>query len=210
VKVELSGRRFGKLTVLKEVGRAKNRSVTWRCQCDCGKKIITTSGYLLRGETKSCGCLKRDVLCKRSTTHGQSKTREYKVWAGMINRCKNPSHIGFANYGGRGISVCERWKKFENFLFDMGEPPSPRHTIERKLNSGNYEPENCEWRTRNDQARNTRQNRLLTFRGKTQCLTDWAREIGMPIGTLFYRLNKGFSVPDALMMPLQPGKHFKI
>jgi hypothetical protein len=119
----------------------------------------------------------------------------------MIERCRNPKVAFFKHYGGRGISVCERWQTFENFYADMGPMPTARHTVERKDTNGNYEPSNCRWATRREQARNTRTNRRVTFDGKTLCVAEWAEQTGLPAHTIAERLRAGWSVHDALTKP---------
>ena len=122
--IDLTGERFGRLVVLKRVANNKHEQSMWACKCDCGKEKIILGYHLKSGDTKSCGCLAREQLIQRSTKHGHHKngksSKIYAVWAEMIQRCTNPNHKAYHNYGGRGIKVCSRWKKFENFLKDMG------------------------------------------------------------------------------------------
>jgi hypothetical protein len=135
-------------------------------------------------------------------THGDSqKTPEYYVWQNMRARCRNPEHPSYPGYGGRGIAVCERWDDYASFIADMGRRPGPEYSIERKDNDGPYSPDNCRWATEPEQRRNTRATRLLTFNGKTQCLTDWAAEIGLSADGLRGRLEKGMPVEQALTWP---------
>lgn len=157
-KLNLMGQRFGRLVVIKEVGRDKHKKVLWACVCDCGNINIVGSTTLKSGNTKSCGCLQRD----RTTTHGKHRTPEYRVWAGMLQRCTNPNDSSCKNYGGRGIMVCVRWFKFENFIEDMGKRPAPELTLERINNDKGYSPENCKWATRTEQRRNTRPRKNKT------------------------------------------------
>jgi len=130
---------------------------------------------------------------------GKNKSKTYKSWDHMIQRCKNKNTANYHNYGGRGITVCERWLKFENFLEDMGEKPSPNHQIDRVNNDGNYCPENCKWSTKGEQIRNTRRNRIETYLGATKCRADWAKEYNIPRGVLRGRLDDlGWSLEKAL------------
>lgn len=152
---ELTGQKFGRLTVLEKAGINKNRVILWKCVCACGKIKIVRSVSLRNGHTKSCGCLQKDIIRKIRTTHGMQKTLIYKIWAAMLQRCNNPKDKAYKDYGGRGIKVCERWLKFENFFADMGERPE-NLTIERIDNDKGYYKKNCGWRSRTEQARNQR------------------------------------------------------
>jgi len=137
------------------------------------------------------------------TTHGKTESPEYRVWGSMIKRCCNPKANRYDRYGGRGISVCERWQSFEAFFEDMGPRPSPKHSIERRNNDGNYEKANCYWATWKEQARNKRTSRMLEFNGKTMCLAAWAEETGIASKVLCLRLRIGWSIERALTTPVQ-------
>lgn len=158
---DLTGQIFGRLIV---IGRAKPRGTNpyWECRCDCGVTIESLQHRLKTGRTKSCGCLKAELLSAYSYRHGDARrgnaSPEYGAWAEMIQRCTNPKQKRYADYGGRGIHVCERWLNgFENFLADMGRRPTSEHSIDRYPNNdGNYEKTNCRWATRLEQAANKR------------------------------------------------------
>lgn len=156
--VDITGQRFGRLVVLRRLGSAKYGESTWLCRCDCSKNKVILGHSLRQGLTKSCGCLQRERASQTKKKHGASTTETYYIWAGMRTRCKNPKATPYKNYGGRGISVCERWNSFDNFLADMGERP-PGLSIDRIDNDGNYEPDNCRWATQSEQTGNQRKRR---------------------------------------------------
>jgi len=156
--IDMIGKRFGRLQVIEDGGRSNSGRFLWKCLCDCGT-IKTIRGDSLRdGSIKSCGCFQKDQV----TTHGMTKTREFRSWTAMLNRCKNPNNDAYSHYGGRGITVCERWDKFENFFDDMGKRPKEL-TIERINNDLGYCKENCKWGTNTEQSR----NQGLSKRNKT-------------------------------------------
>lgn len=195
------GERYGNLSVLGEGGRSPSGRRTVRCKCDCGRTGVFCLNSLRIGETKSCGCLK----VKRLTTHGQSNTPEYRVWAGMIQRCVNENETGWIYYGGRGISVCDEWRaSFEAFICDMGMRPSGKYSIERIDNDGNYEPGNCVWATRAQQGSNTSKCIKIHLSGQTKTLTQWAAEFGLKPQTVNGRYRSGYRIPR-LFEPLHQG-----
>ncbi|WP_433916931.1 hypothetical protein [Streptomyces sp. NBC_01744] len=158
---------------------------------------------LRQGRTTSCGCFHREQLGDRSRTHGQKGTPLYRVWVWMIGRCCNENNASYAYYGGRGITVCPEWRKsFEAFARDVGASFRDGLTIERVDNGGNYEPGNVRWATRQEQARNRRSSRLLTFEGETRTLTEWSERLGLRHQTLQQRLDRsGWTVERALTTP---------
>lgn len=188
-----TGAKIGRLTVIRLARKDRFSNAVWLCRCDCGSECEVNLNY----KTKSCGCLRVDTSRSLNTTHGSSYTLIYNIWHGIKKRCLNPHFSEYPKYGGRGITICKRWEKFENFLYDMGERP-PGMSIERKNNSGNYEPENCEWATPKEQARNRRSNHLVQFNGQCLCLAEWAEITGIHRATLWGRLNRGWNIQDAL------------
>lgn len=201
--VDLTGQKFGKLTVIEKVGIAKHGDhAKWLCQCECGKTIITLSNSLRQGKTLSCGCIRIEcAMCevRKRTKHGLSKERLYNIWYGMIDRCTHCNCDRYADYGGRGITVCAEWlHDFQAFYdWSMANGYKDNLTIDRIDVNGNYEPSNCRWATYKEQANNTRKNHLITYNGKTQTMTQWAETLKINYGTLSSRIRRGWSVKKA-------------
>jgi hypothetical protein len=184
-RIDLTGQRFGRLTVISYAGTTKKGRATWQCKCDCGNNTTVMASHLKTGHTISCGCFRRE----KYTTHGMTHTSTHGTWAQIKNRCLNPNDKYYKDYGGRGITICSRWLRFENFLADMGEKPDGL-TIERVNNNKGYSLENCKWATRKEQSRNKRDNRMVSYFGETKCLAEWAEELNINSRTLIGRLNK--------------------
>ena len=206
----IAGQRFGRLLVLHRAD-SRRGNVYWHCQCDCGKFADVAGLYMRNGTTRSCGCLRLEASIKRSTTHGHAKNNKrsptLNSWENMLKRCLDTEHERYQDYGGRGIKVCDRWLKFENFLADMGEKPDPELQIERIDNDGNYELGNCRWATRSMQCRNRRSNHRILFNGKLETVTDVAAKIGIKSSTLFNRiLTHGWSVERAIQTPARKSR----
>lgn len=190
VKEDLVGKRFTRLTVVECAGLLRG-ATHWRCRCDCGNIVIALPRELKSGLCQSCGCRRIEIASEASRTHGKSKTREYRIWKNMMRRCHSPKNSSYKWYGAKGITVCERWREsFENFFADMGESPTPKHSIDRKDTSRGYEPGNCWWATTKDQNRNYSRNRLATYEGRTQCLASWAEELGLKYGCFHSRFRR--------------------
>lgn len=200
-KKDLTGLRFGRLVVTGFAEYRKPYNAYWRCQCDCGNQKVIYGGSLLQKLTQSCGCFRKEQTCKAIISHGKTNTILYSRWTGMLTRCRNSNEKSYKNYGGRGICVCLEWLHFENFSADMGEPPSGT-TLERRDNNGPYSKENCYWGTPIEQSNNKRNNRFLTYNDITQTIAMWAREKGFFPHTIHSRLNQGWSVEDALTIPI--------
>lgn len=207
---ELPGRRFGRLVVLSEAEMYvrpdhKGSERQWLCRCDCGAETVVRQGKMVSNRVQSCGCLQREAAVLSRTTHGHTHhsgnwSTEYRIWLSMRTRCENPKAVSYPHYGGRGITVCERWGSFENFYADMGDRPSVGHTLDRIDNDGPYAPENCRWATRAQQARNTRRGLFVTHQGRTMPVCDWAEEFGIHPGTLRDRLKRGLSFEQAVSL----------
>jgi hypothetical protein len=174
----------------------------WECHCECGRIKIVRADHLKVGNTKSCGCLASEMTAARSRTHGETPYRyhspEYRVWSGMRVRCSKPR---FVHYGGRGIKVCDRWHKFENFLADMGRRPSPTHSLDRIDVDGNYEPSNCRWATRTEQMNNTRTTRRVRAWGEVMPLRTALKISGIGRKTFYQRLDRGWDETAAVETP---------
>jgi hypothetical protein len=194
---DLTGRRFGRLTVTARAVNSNTGKHRWFCECDCGKEVVVFGGALRSGNTQSCGCFRREKSSRNSTsaaarekigtansTHRASATAEYRAWGNMKSRCYNPRVGCYPYYGGRGIRVCEQWlDNFENFLADVGPRPSPLHSIDRFPNGdGNYEPENVRWATKAEQTNNVRRNTKVFYLGAERNLVDAIRLAGNKIG----------------------------
>jgi hypothetical protein len=206
LKSNLLGMRFGRLTAIEDVGKIKG-VYSWKCLCDCGNYTIPSYYHIKSGHTRSCGCLERTWLRDNydRTTHGHTCksviSPTYKTWNSMKVRCSDKRTNGFDLYGGRGIKVCDRWLRFDNFLADMGERPEGK-TLDRINSDGNYEPSNCRWSTPREQSRNRKDNRFLFVGGEKIIAKDAAVKYGINYGTLLSRLTKyGWSDEKAVSKP---------
>lgn len=194
-KVDLTGKRFGKLTVLSECDERKNGSVVWLCKCDCGNLIKVRSNHLRRGSVVSCGCYNTEIITK----HNQARTSLYHVWQCMKDRCERNTHPQFADYGGRGITVCDEWHDFESFRdWAIENGYKKGLTIDRiNVNSG-YEPSNCRWADMKTQCRNRRSNVVIEYNGESHCLAEWAEILKVPYTTLTNRWRRKWPDRDIL------------
>lgn len=185
--IDLSGQRFGRLQVIQKLENSR-----WLCKCDCGNETTTTTNSLRRGETRSCGCLHKEVVSTTMKKHGKTNTRLHRIWRHIKYRCFNESSKAYKNYGGRGITVCDEWVNDFQAFYDwaMKNGYSDNLTIDRIDNDGDYSPENCRWATYKMQANNKRNNHLIKQNGETHTLTEWSEIIGINRGTLSSRVNK--------------------
>jgi hypothetical protein len=203
------GAHFGRLRIIAILPKVGDQRFI-KCQCDCGKLVVSRVPYVMSGHTKSCGCLSRETASSRSRTHGLRSTPEFAIWNMMIQRCSNPKNIGYKWYGARGIMVCERWRKFAAFYSDVGPRPSPTHTLDRINNDGNYEPGNVRWATQKEQSRNRRSTRFISAFGKTLPLIEWAELTGTSYRSLSWRLKRGMPPEKALTMTPQEARHQRL
>ena len=207
-KLNLLREKFSRLTVIENVGSDKNYNSLWLCECQCGNKIIVVGKQLKHGVTKSCGCLKIDLLKERSISHHKTETAEYRIWRHIKSRCLNPNVWNYHNYGGRGITICERWKNsFENFYEDMGPRPSKSHSLDRYPDkNGDYEPGNCRWATLIEQANNCRSNHIIKYKNNEGTIAQIARKLNLKASLISSRLKKGWSIEDAIEKPIDVNK----
>lgn len=211
MRIDISGQRFGRLITIKRLipsGETRNK---WLCQCDCGNKCLATTSDLRRGKTKSCGCLKKELDKNRNKRHGMSNTSLHKRWRSIKDRCFNSKSKSFKNYGGRGISMCDEWKNsFESFEnWALGNGYQENLTIERIDVDGNYEPKNCCWIPLEEQAKNRRTTRLISFNGETYSIREWSKRLGISESTLYFRLNSGWDIKDAFTIPVGSTQNHK-
>lgn len=206
---DITGKVFGRLLALRLHGTGRENRAMWICRCSCGQEKIVSGKALRDGRTNSCGCLSREILAKRNFKHGHasrgSAESEYGCWLKIRQRCENPNCPDYKDYGARGISVCGQWREsFETFLADMGKKPSLDLSIHRLDNNQGYHPANCVWADDAVQANNKTNSHILEFCGKSQTVTQWARELHMHQATLSSRLlDSGWSVERALTTPVR-------
>jgi len=208
-KIDLTGRRFGRLVVLYDTGERKSGNVVWHCRCDCENEVNVRSGDLTSGNTTSCGCYNRERVAEACTVHGMAQRGKqhpvYWIWSAMLQRCENQDHKHYKNYGGRGITVCPEWHDSQAFIdWALANGWQKGLTLDRINNNGSYEPGNCRWATRKENNRNKRNNRLITFNGKTQTMVEWAEEVNISPRTLSLRINKRhWPIERALTEPVR-------
>lgn len=198
--------KFKMLTAIERVGEI-GHGTYWRCRCDCGNVTVVSRGELTSNSgTKSCGCWNRETARRRRMSHGGSYLPEYSSWANMWSRCTNVNNKMHHRYGGRGITVCRRWRKFETFLEDMGRRPSGGYSLERKNNDGNYEPQNCVWTTRAMQNRNQSRLHFVEYGGQRMPLSAAVEASNSPADyqCVRARLKRGWDLARALAAPSHP------
>lgn len=189
--IDLTGQRFGRLTAISYFGGK------WDCACECGARVWVKTVNLTDGNSKSCGCLKRELGVMK-VKHGMSHAPEYSSWESMKDRCTNENCPAYAHYGGRGIGFIDRWKSFECFYEDLGPRPGPGYSLDRIDVNGNYEPGNCRWATTKEQQRNRRDNVVMTYCGVTAALSELCERFGVNCKNVARRIREGASVETAM------------
>lgn len=196
----VAGNRFNMLVVLSQIDKKY-----WLCLCDCGTEKRVRKDHLTLGRVKSCGCKSAEWIAESRTVHGHAKrgsgTSIYSRWQGMLERCNNKNSQAYKRYGGRGITICDRWLSFENFYEDMGDPPDGM-SLDRIDNDKGYSKDNCRWASKTEQIRNRSTSKILTFNGETKSIKEWADSYGIRYGTLQLRLRAGWSVDEAITTPV--------
>lgn len=206
--IDLTGKRYGRLVVIE---RAKNKGskTAWLCKCDCGNEKIVSGDKLKTGNTKSCGCLNKELTIRRSSTHKMTNTRLYRLWLGIKKRCYNKNQPEYKNYGAKGIKMCDEWKNdfisFCSWSYEHGFDEKLSRwecSIDRIDTLKDYSPQNCRWVDIHKQANNKTNNHLLTFQNSTLTLTQWSKKIKISQSTIRHRLKRGWSVEKTLTTPL--------
>ena len=206
----LDGFTSGKLRAT-PIFEKRGRNYYWLCKCECGNEAWVSAKHLKDKSTQSCGCLAKEVSSMTHKTHGMSKTRFYKIWSGLFDRCYRKSHVNYKNYGGRGIKICDRWHKFENFKEDMYESylkhcdtyTEYQTTIDRIDNNGNYEPNNCRIIPIGQQKRNTSKSLIITYNNDTDCLINLCEKYKKDYNLVYQRIHNGWEVKKAFECPKQ-------
>lgn len=207
--INLAGLKFGRLTVIKKVKNNKKGNSQWLCRCDCGNEIIVFSNNLCRGNTKSCGCLRKDNAKILFTKHNNCNSRLYVVWRDMKRRCTNPHAKDFINYGANGIKVCKDWNSFQNFYkwaMENGYDENAKKgkcTLDRINNNGNYEPNNCRWVTVKEQANNRKTNHFITINNETHTIAEWAEIYNIKSYIISNRIRRNWNEIEAVITPLR-------
>lgn len=195
-----TGERYGRLTVIAMAGKTPSGRTLWRCKCDCGRETVVSGSNLGQGRQVSCGCKRREQAGKMNFSHGASKTRLYSIWTNMITRTTNPNGTAFHRYGGRGIKMCPEWRRsFEAFQdWALANGYNEDLTIDRIDNDGDYTPDNCRWITWHEQFNHRSDTRLITYKGETLSIAQWADKLNLPKSALYQRFYSGWPTERAL------------
>lgn len=203
---DLTGLRVGRLVVERLANTPHTTSTghrrrRWQCQCDCGRIALVATSHLTGCDVQSCGCWRREYQ-RPTQTHGMSKTRTYSIWRSVRARCVNPKHRAFRDYGARGITICDRWLKFDNFVADMGPVPDETMSIDRIDNARGYDPGNCRWATKQQQGANRSNNFRIAHDGLSLTSAEWSTKTGISQSLIWHRIKTlGWSVRDTLTTP---------
>lgn len=214
---DLTGKKFGRLLVIERRANKKGKTY-WFCKCDCGNYTTVMATKLASGETKSCGCIRKENTSKMFAKHHLTKKSLHNAWLNMKNRCDNPKFVEYKHYGGKGVTYCNEWRNFENFMFwalsngySDKKDANGRNllSLDRIDTNGNYEPSNCKWSTRIEQARNKTNNKRYDYEGNIYCLSALAEISPVTVDTIRLRLKKGWSVKLAVETPSKTYKGVK-
>lgn len=212
--IDLTGQKFGRLTAIEVAGSTPTMGVLWKCLCECNQEVFVPSGQLRSGRTKSCGCLHKDLAKHQGIKHMKFGDRIRRIRALMIGRCYNKNNIRYKNYGSRGIFVCEEWlsKKFGllnfyNWAIENGYRDDL--TIDRIDNDGPYAPWNCRWATYEQQANNTRRNKIIEYNGEIRTVSEWSKITGINRSAIVHRIERGWSIEDTLTKSVRKMKNSK-
>lgn len=205
-RIDLTGQRFGRLTVIEFAGVKNKRYSYWKCRCDCGSVVTVYTYSLTSGKSQSCGCLHNEITAKISARHNLRNTKIYRAWRHMNHRCFNANDKNFSNYGGRGITVCDEWRTdfvaFYNYVSKLAHFDEKGYSLDRINNNGNYEPGNVRWATRSEQSNNRRNNIVVEYGGKEMTLTQAAELSGIKFGALQWRYKNGWR-DEKLFQPVR-------
>lgn len=209
--IDLTGNKYGRLTVIDRAENSKDGRARWNCICDCGNATIVAARNLKSGSVKSCGCMS-SRLQPTTKTHGDSTTKLYEKWCSMMNRCNNPNHPHYKDYGGRGIKVCEEWHNYSNFKkWVLNTRDNENLTIDRIDVNGDYCPENCRWATAKEQANNRRSNLIYVYNGESHNLNEWCEILGLNYYNVHNRIYKlKWTFEKAISTPIDISKRNKI
>lgn len=204
-KIDITGNKYGRLTVIKENGKC-GKNIKWLCKCDCGKEISVISYNLKNGHTRSCGCFQKESKSKSHSTHKCSNSRLYRIWRHIKSRCLNKNVSCYKNYGGRGIKICSDWEySFESFRdWALSNGYKEELSIDRINVNGNYEPSNCRWANAKLQANNKTNNHIIKYKGERKTLSEWSSIIGINSLTIFKRIyDYGWTIKRAFETPVR-------
>jgi hypothetical protein len=202
--INIIGKKFGRWTIISRVENNSTGHPQYLCRCDCGVEAIRTPGRLKSGNSKSCRCLQKELLSISKAVHGMSGTKVHSTWMQMIKRCIDPKNTRYSDYGGRGINVCDQWMgDFISFYKYVGDPPTPKHTLDRIDNNKGYIPGNVKWSTNKEQSNNKRTNHIIEFNGHRKTIAQWRDATGISYSALWYRIRAEWPIDKMLTVPMK-------